>query len=87
MSPDALKKKIYALIELLEQRQVINKAFSCRIATYVTDAKVSNEIFVTGTLHGEFYFTHFLFMDSCFGMVDFHQISKGPIFVDLATFM
>lgn len=51
-------------------------------------SELDSRLFRTATLHGEAYFTHFLFSKETkkFIVFDLHDMCKGPAFFDLATF-
>jgi len=79
-----LKNEIVELSKRLVTWRTIDHKLFNTILNYLEKVDLTDEIFLSASLHGELYFTHILVQDGKIALLDFHNAQRGPSYFDLA---
>jgi len=80
-----LKDEIVELSKRLVTWRLIDHKLLSTILNSLEKVVLTDEIFLSTSLHGELYFTHIMLKDDKFILLDFHNAQRGPSYFDLAT--
>jgi tRNA A-37 threonylcarbamoyl transferase component Bud32 len=79
-----LKHEIAELSKGLVAWKVIDHRLFNIILKYLEKVDLTDEIFLSVSLHGELYFIHILVQEGKIVLIDFHNAQRGPSYFDLA---
>jgi tRNA A-37 threonylcarbamoyl transferase component Bud32 len=79
-----LKDEVVELSKRLVTWRLIDHKLFNAILNSLEKAGLTDETFLSVSLHGEFYFTHILVQEGKFILLDFHNAQRGPSYFDLA---
>ena len=81
-----LKNEITKLSEDLVKLGIVNEQFFSDISSIIKKYNIDSRIFMSASLHGEFYFTHIILHNGEIVFIDLHNAQRGPLYFDLAMF-